>query len=225
MEGPERHRIQVLTQPLCIPDPYFHAFQCHFFPQGWWVSSKWCETCKWSLTEILPSSWAPSKWSSCFHLSKSRVGVGSLIIKAQGKEQHFEGGRKCFANSWLPMITRMRTLAPAAHEFTGSWTVHAGQSLRIIGYSPCIFQTRKQRTRESATRYVKSVAAMVSDSGARLFHMPASHSWNSHRQRLRQTFTHTPAFTQRHTWTRVLRLMCSLLYGWSFCLLQIWLVI
>ena len=88
VEGSEKASYPSAYPPPLHSRPVCYAFQCHlsFFFQGWWVSSKWCETCKWSLTEILPSSWAPSKWSiSCFHISKSRVGVGSLIIKAQEK--------------------------------------------------------------------------------------------------------------------------------------------
>lgn len=83
-EGPEKASTPKLcspTHPPCMPYTYFMPLDAiYYFFQGWWVNSKWCETCKWSLVESWPSSWVLSKLSiSCFHLSKSRLSVGSLI--------------------------------------------------------------------------------------------------------------------------------------------------
>jgi len=60
-------------------------------------------------------------------------------MRSSLRELHFDRGLKYFANSCLPVIIRMRTLALVTHRFIESWNIHVRKNLRDHLVQPQIF--------------------------------------------------------------------------------------
>lgn len=136
------------------------------FLQGWWVNSEWYEACKWSLWRVCPLPGQHPSGLSAASWIKVWSGCSQPSNRSTIREQCFDRGLKCFGNSWLLIITRMRTLALIIHRCNESWNIEAEKDLRDHVVQPPHFSDQEAENKKEQNICLQSRSYMVSDLGS-----------------------------------------------------------